>query len=212
MKAPVGLLSQVKKLAQHSNSIFAICHSTICHSRYNDGQTMREIRDRLNEKGIKNLVGSAFTYTSTTTIAFKQKQDWLRLRFVSPVKPPLHGAAFYSCGVALGRHGPGRGGTLTVHRRPGGDLQGRNVHRRPSDQRRSPEGPRHRHGVPELRSGTPHDRIQRTAGRETSGGFLCLGDEVQNAPGEVRFSWAPFGAGHFMRPDWIALQAETDRL
>ena len=75
-----------------------------------------------------------------------------------------------------------------------------------------PEGPRHRHGVPELRSETPHDRIQRTSGGETSGGFLCLGDEVQNAPGEVRFSWAPFGAGHFMRPDWIALQAETDRL
>ena len=63
----------------------------------------------------------------------------------------------------------------------------------------------------ELRK-TPKDEIQRTAGRETSGGFLCLGDEVQNAPGEVRFSWAPFGAGHFMRPDWIALQAETDRL
>ena len=158
MKAPVGLLSQVKKLAQHSNSIFAICHSTICHSRYNDGQTMREIRDRLNEKGIKNLVGSAFTYTSTTTIAFKQKQDWLRLRFVSPVKPPLHGADFYSCLLILeplGRHGLGRGGTLTVHRRPGGDLQGRNAHRRPSDQRRSPEGPRHRHGVPELRSIPP---------------------------------------------------------
>ena len=54
--------------------------------------------------------------------------------------------------------------------------------------------------------------IQRTAGMETSGGFLCLEDEVQNAPGEVRFSWAPFGAGHFMRPDGIALQAETDRL
>ena len=63
----------------------------------------------------------------------------------------------------------------------------------------------------ELRK-TPKDEIQRTAGRETSGGFLCLGDEVQNAPGEVRFSWAPFGAGHFMRPDWIALQAETDRI
>ena len=63
----------------------------------------------------------------------------------------------------------------------------------------------------ELRK-TPKDEIQRTAGRETSGGFLCLGDDVQNAPGEVRFSWAPFGAGHFMRPDWIALQAETDRL
>ena len=63
----------------------------------------------------------------------------------------------------------------------------------------------------ELRK-TPKDEIQRTAGRETSGGFLCLGDEVQNAPGEVRFSWAPFGTGHFMRPDWIALQAETDRL
>ena len=63
----------------------------------------------------------------------------------------------------------------------------------------------------ELRK-TPKDEIQRTAGGETSGGFLCLGDEVQNAPGEVRFSWAPFGAGHFMRPDWIALQAETDRL
>ena len=63
----------------------------------------------------------------------------------------------------------------------------------------------------ELRK-TPKDEIQRTAGRETSGGFLCLGDEVQNAPGEVRFSWAPFGAGHFMRPDWITLQAETDRL
>ena len=31
---------------------------------------MWEIWDRLNEKGIKNLVGSAFTYTSTTTIAF----------------------------------------------------------------------------------------------------------------------------------------------
>ena len=139
MKAPVGLLSQVKKLAQHSNSIFAICHSTICHSRYNDGQAMWEIRDRLNEKGIKNLVGSAFTYTSTTTIVFKQKQEWLRLRFVSSVKPPLHGTAFYSCGVALGRHGPGRGGTLTVHRRPGEDLQGRNAHRRPSDQRRSPK-------------------------------------------------------------------------
>ena len=70
--------------------------------RYNDGQTMREIRDWLNEKGIKNLVGGAFTYTSTTTIAFKQKQDWLRLRFVSPVKPPLHGAAFYSCLLILG--------------------------------------------------------------------------------------------------------------
>ena len=106
MKAPVGLLSQVKKLAQHSNSIFAICHSTICHSRYNDGQTMREIRDQLNEKGIKNLVGGAFTYTSTTTIAFKQKQDWLCLRFVSPVKPPLHGAAFYSCLLILGAPRP----------------------------------------------------------------------------------------------------------
>ena len=55
---------------------------------------MREIRDQLNEKGIKNLVGGAFTYTSTTTIAFKQKQDWLRLRFVSPVKPPYMGLLF----------------------------------------------------------------------------------------------------------------------
>ena len=32
--------------------------------RYNDGQTMREIRDWLNEKGVKNPVGGAFTYNS----------------------------------------------------------------------------------------------------------------------------------------------------
>ncbi len=32
--------------------------------KYNEGSTMKEIRDWLNENGIKNPVGGAFTYNS----------------------------------------------------------------------------------------------------------------------------------------------------
>ena len=44
------------------------------------------------------------------------------------------------------------------------------VHRRPPHQRRSPEGPRHRHGLPELRSVPPHDRLQEHRFRSGTAG------------------------------------------
>jgi hypothetical protein len=47
---------------------------------------------------------------------------------------------------------------LAHDRRPRGDLRGHPAHRRPRRQRRAAEGPRHRHGVPELRPLPAHER------------------------------------------------------
>ena len=54
--------------------------------RYNDGQTMREIRDWLNEKGIKNPVGSAFTYNSVEHM-LKNRRYIGELKFRDVVVP-----------------------------------------------------------------------------------------------------------------------------
>ncbi len=45
-------------------------------------------------------------------------------------------------------------------RGPGGHLRRRAVHRRQADERRGAQGPGHRHGVPELRPVSPHDRVR----------------------------------------------------
>ena len=44
-------------------------------------------------------------------------------------------------------------------RRLGDHLRGRAVHRRQAGERRGAQGPRHRHGLPELRPLSPHDRV-----------------------------------------------------
>ena len=54
--------------------------------RYNDGQTMREIRDWLNEKGIKNPVGGAFTYNSVEHM-LKNRRYIGELKFRDVVVP-----------------------------------------------------------------------------------------------------------------------------
>ena len=50
-------------------------------------------------------------------------------------------------------HHPAHGG------RTGGDQRRRAVHRWPADERRGPQGPGHRHGLPELCPVPPHDRV-----------------------------------------------------
>ena len=54
--------------------------------RYNDGQTMREIRDWLNENGIKNPVGGAFTYNSVEHM-LKNRRYIGELKFRDVVVP-----------------------------------------------------------------------------------------------------------------------------
>ena len=54
--------------------------------KYNEGQTMREIRDWLNENGIKNPVGGAFTYNSVEHM-LKNRRYIGELKFRDVVVP-----------------------------------------------------------------------------------------------------------------------------
>ena len=50
--------------------------------KYNEGSTMKEIRDGLNENGIKNPVGGAFTYNSVEHMLKNRRymvQIWIAL-------------------------------------------------------------------------------------------------------------------------------------
>ena len=54
--------------------------------KYNEGSTMKEIRDRLNENGIKNPVGGAFTYNSVEHM-LKNRRYIGELKFRDVVVP-----------------------------------------------------------------------------------------------------------------------------
>ena len=54
--------------------------------KYNEGSTMKEIRDWLNENGIKNPVGGAFTYNSVEHM-LKNRRDIGELKFRDVVVP-----------------------------------------------------------------------------------------------------------------------------
>ncbi|WP_302276673.1 recombinase family protein [Faecalibacterium prausnitzii] len=54
--------------------------------KYNEGSTMKEIRDWLNENGIKNPVGGAFTYNSVEHI-LKNRRYIVELKFRDVVVP-----------------------------------------------------------------------------------------------------------------------------
>ena len=54
--------------------------------KYNEGSTMKEIRDWLNENGIKNPVGGAFTYNSVEHM-LKNRRYIGELKFRDVVVP-----------------------------------------------------------------------------------------------------------------------------
>ena len=63
--------------------------------------------------------------------------------------------------VLVGPSGCGKTTTLAHGRRAGGDHLGRDPHRRPGGERPAADGPRHRHGVPELRALPAHERVRQ---------------------------------------------------
>ena len=63
--------------------------------------------------------------------------------------------------VFVGPSGCGKTTTLRMIAGPGGDHLGRDPDRRHGGQRRAADGPRHRHGVPELRALSAHERRQQ---------------------------------------------------
>ena len=62
--------------------------------------------------------------------------------------------------MLVGPSGCGKSTTLAHDRRPRGDHRRRHRDRRRDRQRRAAQGPRHRHGVPELRALPAHDRLR----------------------------------------------------
>ena len=61
--------------------------------------------------------------------------------------------------VLVGPSGCGKSTTLRMVAGLEEISERRAVHRRQAGQRRRPQGPRHRHGVPELRPVSAHDRL-----------------------------------------------------
>ena len=64
--------------------------------------------------------------------------------------------------VLVGPSGCGKTTAPAHGRRAGGDHRRQALHRRPGRQRRPAQGPRHRHGLPELRALSAHDRAATT--------------------------------------------------
>ena len=76
--------------------------------------------------------------------------------------------------VLVGPSGCGKSTALRIDRRAGGDQRRHDHHRRPGGQRPSAQGPRHRHGVPELRALPAHDgraepRLRPAAAQDPQG-------------------------------------------
>src|SRR5437899_2106382 len=67
---------------------------------------------------------------------------------------PLDGAGWF-LSIEWGGH------RAAADRRPRRGHRWRHLHRRPPRQRRSPEGPRHRDGLPELRAVPAHDGVRQ---------------------------------------------------
>ena len=63
--------------------------------------------------------------------------------------------------VLVGPSGCGKSTLLADDRGAGGDQQRRDRDRRPGGQQRAAQGPRHRHGVPELRALPAHDGVRQ---------------------------------------------------
>ncbi len=70
--------------------------------------------------------------------------------------------------VLVGPSGCGKSDHAAHDRRPGGNHRRRNLDRRRGRQRPAAEGPRHRHGVPELRALSAHDGRRKHVVRAAS--------------------------------------------
>ena len=70
--------------------------------------------------------------------------------------------------ILVGPSGCGKSTTLQHDRRARGHLRGRPAHRRQGREQQGAQGPRHRHGVPELRALPAHDRAREHGLRRSS--------------------------------------------